>query len=236
MKKKTKNEDSVKAVLYAVGALVLVFLVYFWFVKEVEVFKVEVFNEANESVYEQSASTNIGSSLFQSVFGAAKLDNVFMQSSLPMGKDKKLVVFEALVHAPSNNGVFRLDRVEYYKNGEMFDVRGFSEFYLSSDESFRYSSESIDLVGEEAQKNEVKLVFYFFSENDEESKIEYVYEYLYLTRCESDSDCPGRAPVCDRSNAARFSSERGVFYCARPCGAHMDCAPGQICIVGVCGY
>lgn len=230
------QEDSFKAVLYAVGALVVVFLVYFWFVKEVDVFAVQVFDEDEVVVFEQRATTNVGSSLFQSLFGVAKLDGVVIQSSLPMDKAKKLVVFDVVVQAPSNNGVFKLDRVEYYKNDALVDVRGFSDFYLSKDESFSYSSEPFDLVGEEAQKNEVKLIFYFISENNEESTVEFVYEYLYVTRCESDADCPGRAPLCDRSNAARFSSQRGVFYCARPCGAHMDCAPGQICIVGVCGY
>lgn len=230
------KDDSIKTVLYSVGVLVLVFLIYFWFVDGVEIFKVKAYDENESLVFEQSASTNKGASLFQSTLSTFKIDTFFIQSGLPMDKDKKLVVLEALVQTPNNDGVFKLDRVEYYKNDELFDTRGFSDFYLSPDESFRYSSDPIDLEGEEAQKNDVKLVFYFDSENATESSVEFVYEYLYLTKCESDADCPGRAPVCDRSNAARFSSQKGVFYCTRPCGAHMDCAPGQICIVGVCGY
>lgn len=238
VKKKNRELESVSRtyVLLMVVALLVVGLVLFSFYQKVEIFKVNIFDEEEVLVFEQSVYDNKGSNFFQSFFSFADMSSFLMQSSVPLDKDKKFVIIEALVSVPDKNGVFRLDRVEYRNNDELINVRGFSEFFFDQDDSFKYSSEPIHLKGNEAEKNLLKLDFFFVSDQGEEFISEFVYEYLFVTRCETDDDCPGRAPVCDRSNAARFAVTSGVHYCVRPCGAHSDCAPGQICIVGVCGY
>ena len=236
VKKNKKNvaEQSLPY-LYVIGTLLVLFFVYFWFAKGLDVFKVTVYDENEEEIVSQSAGLNQGSDFLQSVFEyVPKLHSFLMQSSVPLEKNAKTAIFKTAVDNPFNADA-EVHSVTIYKNEDVLDVRGFGDLILPAGETFVFTSEPLSVEGKESQKNVMRLEFLFRAEG-EEKLVDYVYEYLYLTRCNSDADCPPLAPKCDKANAARFSTGRGVFYCVRPCGAHMDCAPGQICIHGACGY
>lgn len=231
-----EKDGSAKNVLYPLALLIFIFLVYFWFSSDVELFSVQVFDEDAKVVHNQKISLAIGTNLIQNMLSAGRIDEFVMQSSVPLDKEKKSVGFKALLTAPSG-GTFFLDNVTYYRNGEQINFESFDNVELQADSVFVFESEPVVLEAKESQKNEIRLTF-SFSEKDTGKVLtdDYVYEYLRVTRCETNSDCPQLAPVCDVSNAARYSKESGVHYCVRPCGAHKDCAVGQICIMGACGY
>ena len=238
MKQRKKKENPTREILYSVGALLLIFMIYFWFVREVPIVTVSILDESDEEIHSQVSGTFVGANLMQSMFGGtSKLSEYLIQSQIPLDRNAKMAVFKVVVSPPKNQGEFKLEQVRYYKNGDLVDARSFTDIFLAQGASFLYTSNEIDVQGLEAQRNEIVLLFDFVHvDTGVKKNVTYEYEYLTVTRCQSDDDCPPVAPSCDIANAARFSTDANVHYCTRPCGAHMDCPEGQICIMGVCGY
>lgn len=197
-------------------------------------FSVVVLDDQKQQYHAQSVDTSIATGLSQSVFGPSGiLTPYFMQSTVPI-TEESIAIFRAVITNPFDERA-KLLSATTYKNEQLIHTKEYIDFYLNGGAEHIFKSEEIDLEGESAKQNTLKIEFLFERNGEQKTQI-FEYNYLSLTRCITNSDCQNPTNHCDIGNVARFSDKSDEFFCVQPCVSNTACSEGQVCIRGYCGY
>jgi hypothetical protein len=221
--------------LWLLVLVIIVFSIYFILNSGSELFSVYLYDDVGNVVHSQSIQKTHGFGLVQSFMGKEyKLDETLMQATYEASKNETLSKFRIIIENPFDINA-ELKFVDIYKNSELL-FRHTSNKFMGPNEEFLYKSDTVDLTGDKTKKNKILVKFIFEDLNGNQKIIDYVYEYLYLVRCISDSDCKDVQDVCDVDNVAKLSTNLDKSFCTKLCDEHKDCFEGQLCIQGYCGY
>jgi len=234
-RKNTGVDDNKKTILIGVGVVIVIFVAYFAITSSQDVFVVSFVDERTEEVIsEETIGITRSLDFMQSILGGGLEYDLILQSTKPVTESKHIARFRVYIENPFNAPATFL-RILEYKNDELVGGVEFEDFEVGEEFFYTYHSQKIDLTGLDAQRNNYVLIA-SFERNNQIVNYTYEYQYLSLTECTTNDDCPLQNPVCDVNNVARFSDNPFDTYCTRPCSAHGECYEGQICIGGFCGY
>jgi len=199
-------------------------------------FTANLIDADNQIISSQSITIPRGIFVSQSIFGSDfDTSELLLHSAIPIDDLKRYANFDVMLQNPFQTTA-TLDLLEIYKNGELIDEIEFNEVAYQPEEKRAYSTKQILVEATQNRVNLIQLEFTF--KNDLGTKLiqTYKFQYLYLNRCHTDKDCSGFTKVCDLDNRARLSTVVGELYCAQPCASNGQCAEGQLCLQGLCGY
>lgn len=209
----------------AIPLVFVLFIGFFFLISSRNEMVVFHFDDREEFLFAQSFQTPRIVSLSQSVSDiSTKSDELLDKSST--------IVFLINAQNPFDESA-ELYQVNILRNGKF--VQGRSEnIVLDSGEIASYETGNVPLEGDRDKKNTIEVELKFRSGNEELSR-KYQYEYLLLTNCGADAECPSNF-MCDFGNTAGLSNEAGRFFCAKVCQSNENCDEDQICKRGFCGY
>jgi len=166
----------------------------------------------------------------QSLFGTDLRFDLTVQSLEPILPENR-AVFKARIENQFPEDA-KLLSIKVEKNGKEIESHPLNQNIKNS---YLFTTDFINLDGLNAQKNTIIIRAVLEYQGERQNQF-FEYQYLSLTICERDTDCEDPTQQCDLGNQARFSSSSKERYCAFTCINHEQCATGQVCIKGFCGY
>lgn len=232
-----RRDDSQKRTMISIAVLIGVFYIFFSLNTGTEIMAVEYYNNDGDYIGEDVLKIPQSVKLSQSLFGRDGNEILFeLQSTIPIEEDSgTIIVFRAEIENPFDKRT-QLLHVIIYKNNKQTGDKSFLQKYMEPGEIFIFKSVPLDLKGVDAQRNIIKIVFTFETEDGDRKEVEYEYNYLSLTECVGDTQCSVPNSECDIHNKARFSTDPNLYFCVKPCNNNIDCPSDQLCIQGACGY
>jgi hypothetical protein len=230
---KTQKDQTTKIIL-SVIIIIIILKILLVLSNKIEIFSVEVYDKNGVMQYKETFNQAKSVEISQSFFDNPDYFKMSLTAEVPSNKVDQYMIFKANVPNPFNE-MAQILNIKIYKNGNEISSEDLSFHSFASGESYRYKSAPIDMIGKDAQRNELLIKFKVQNKKGEIKEVEFIYEYLSLTKCMGNSNCKSPNTECDINNLARLSIDK-ERYCAKPCNGNIECPDGQLCIVGLCGY